>query len=131
MADGSDIDTAMELFTQETDTTTETTELIVGEYRIVQAEDSDNKSNNNSDSMLECIEFESRENKNESEAVDTTVDLQVSQDENIASVKAEHDPRIVNPLDSQDIYYCHMSAIHSKLTVWWQTYHFGHLQTIL
>ena len=41
MADSSDIDTAMELFTQETDTTAETTELIIGEYRVVQAEDSD------------------------------------------------------------------------------------------
>ena len=59
----------MELFTQETDTTAETKELIIGEYLVVQAEDSDNESNHSKDSTLECIEFESRENENENEAV--------------------------------------------------------------
>ena len=97
MADSSDIDTAMELFTQETDTTAETTALIIGEYRVVQAEDSDNKSNHSKDSTHECIEFERRKNENENETVDTTVDLQISRDENIASVKSLHDPRGVTP----------------------------------
>ena len=100
MDDSSDVDTAMELFTQETDTTAETTELIIGEYHVVQAEHSDNESNHSKDSTLECIEFKSRENENENEAVDTTVDLQISMDENIASLKSLHDPRRVNPLDS-------------------------------
>ena len=75
--------------------------------------------------MLECIEFERRENENENEAVDTTVDLQISRDENIVSVKSLRDPRRVNPLDSQDTLrrpYISNSPI---------TFLFPHLQTIL